>query len=230
MVFIKKHLSTILISLFIGVLLFYVQPVLEYIRIKTVSFFISISDKFSEAYYSNIAKNDPNTFEEYNSSFLFMAFLIFVLAGISHLLLRREELKSSISDTILNIQETKKRIENKDGGSKNKVGPDINELEKSAQKLKERIYKRDNLLISIAILGLFSVLLLFSNYVWNKSIASDNLKFRNRITILLPHIGINKAHEMNAHWAQMKTKEDFQVIINEIDSLEIHYETKLFTK
>jgi hypothetical protein len=63
MKYIKKHLSTIIISLVIGVFLFYVQPILDFAGKKVVDFFVFTSDSFSNMYYEDVAMNDPHAFD-----------------------------------------------------------------------------------------------------------------------------------------------------------------------
>jgi len=77
MEFVKKYGSTILISLCIGVFLFYIQTPLKLAGDSFVKFLTFISNNYSEFYYQLVGLNDPDMFSN-TSNFM----LIFILTSI----------------------------------------------------------------------------------------------------------------------------------------------------
>lgn len=65
---IKENKITIIISLIIGILIFYLQPLLTFVGTQIVNLFVTVSTKFSNYFYQLIAQNDPNLISNYMAS------------------------------------------------------------------------------------------------------------------------------------------------------------------
>jgi ABC-type multidrug transport system fused ATPase/permease subunit len=226
MKFIRTHLSTILISLAVGILLFYIQPILTVLGNAIVNLFLFASESFSDSYYKSIAKNDPYIFEQFNNYFLTIAFFgVFVYMTI-YMRRKRSELKSKIKDRLSEIKELKKKVEN--GNNEKQLGKeemlsDLNELEIQVSLREGQLDKKENLFLVSTILVLSLGVLLFSNFFMNKNIVDENIQFRNRKVILLPYVDQTEIDKLNSDWTLMKNSEDYDSIMVTLKELEKKY-------
>ena len=76
----KENKITIIISLVIGTFLICFQSIIIYLRDLLVSMLIYTSEKFSNYYYSSVAKNAPNMFSEMNNILLIFLFAYTLIA------------------------------------------------------------------------------------------------------------------------------------------------------
>jgi ABC-type multidrug transport system fused ATPase/permease subunit len=221
MKYIKKHLSTIIISLVIGVFLFYVQPILDFAGKKVVDFFVFTSDSFSNMYYEDVAMNDPHAFDGFNNYLLSIGMVMFFLWVLKDLFEKRKQIERKAESSLNKIKSLKEQLEQKNKDiNEDKIQEDLAELEESAEKLKLTISSKGNRFLSLIIPIAFMTILLFSNYALKKSITKENVVFRNKCTILLPIAGEEKVNQLKSDWVQIKCQDDYNKIIKKIEDLE----------
>ena len=95
--YIKKHKTEIIISTLIGILLFYIQPLLAYLGSKFINFLLFISNKFSIDYYQRLAENDVNSFDELSNFLLIAIFSLISVGTYLFILNKKRELKEAVS-------------------------------------------------------------------------------------------------------------------------------------
>lgn len=218
----KKHKKEIIISLLTGIFLFYVQPVLNFLGDLFVRTFILISDKFSNDYYTSIAKNDPNTFADWSNFLLIIIISIILFYSISYIGSRKKELKKNIERTLKDIARTKNRLakkETEEEKSKEEILKELESLEDNSKQIHESLLKRDNKLLSLYILSFFLMVLLFTNYAITKSVTSANVEFRNDVIKIAPYINENEIKILEAKWTSMKNSIDYDLIKKNIQDL-----------
>ncbi|MBD0403650.1 hypothetical protein [Flammeovirga sp. EKP202] len=221
MKYLKKHLSSIIISLVIGVFIFYIQPILSYIGNKVVDFLIFTSDSFSESYYGSIAFNNPFLFDDFNSYILTIGTVLFFLELLKNFLERRNKLITKATSNLDRIRSLKEKIkEEKKEIDKSIVQQELEELETSTENLSLVLEKKSNKFLTLTILISFMVILLFSNYALNKSITKENVSFRNKMIVLLPIIGEKNVNLLKAEWTQMNNSNDYKSIMTKIEKYE----------
>ena len=217
----KRYKKEIVISLLTGIFLFYIQPILNFLGDNFVRFFIFVSDKFSNNYYTSVANDDSNTFAD-STNFLFV-FLIGV--GLFYLIFEnvkmKAELKIKVEKVLKTISETKNKLQrvSKEEKSKEEILKDLETLEESATNIKGSLFRKDKLLISSYILGFFALILLFTSYAFTKSVYNEDLNFRNNIIKIAPFVNDGEIKQIKANWASMKKKSDYEVIITRIKEL-----------
>lgn len=225
---IKKHLSTILISLLVGIILFYAQPVLSYLGNEIVNLFILTSVGFSNYYYKLVAKNDPYVFDEMNNYLLVLAFLLTMFFFLAETYRTKNQLKKKINELLNSIQDMRNRLngsttEKKDKMDKEEMLSDIKQFEEQLTNQKESAEKRDKLLIAMVILQVFFGIILLSNYALNKSILKENIDFRNRQIILSPYLEQSEINKINSQWYLMENSDDYVSIVEKLKSYESQY-------
>ncbi|MCK5320385.1 hypothetical protein KAJ61_03280 [Candidatus Parcubacteria bacterium] len=73
--FILENKKNVLISLFIGIFLLYIQPIILFLNKQIIDFLLLISVKFSNYYFLSVAKNNLDKNTEYRSMILCLFFL-----------------------------------------------------------------------------------------------------------------------------------------------------------
>lgn len=220
---IKKNLSNIIISLIIGILTFYLQPILEYIGKVVVNYFNLASDTFSNYYYSIVAENDPYTFEGLTNYLLILLFgivLLLIYITFSRLI-HGQELK--IQSRIKEIGRQKKFTEKatKDEGvTDEEFWTNIRKMENISQNSLLIIDNNKKRLKLMIIITAVLMIVLLSNYAFKITVTTENTKFRNKTIILLPILGQEKINELKSSWALMENSNDYNRIIEEVNRAE----------
>lgn len=212
MKFIKKHLSTIAISLIIGILLFYAQPLLEWLGQQAVTLFIFMSSSFSNFYYTKVALNDPNLLSDltaYVSIVILIFLLAFQLISIKSIEWRRKNRETGVTALKITEKNVQKELQSKDFSCK------IIRLSNRIRRLSIMLY------INIT----FIIIILLGQYILCKTIMDENTKFHHKTVILLPYIGTEELNKLKSEWALMQTADDYDKIIDTINTLEQTYLT-----
>jgi hypothetical protein len=218
----KKHKKEIIISLITGVFLFYVQPILSFLGDVFVRTFIWVSDKFSNDYYSKIARNDSNAFSDSNNLLLIFLIIGMVFYSIIYIRNKKNELKKRIEKTLRDIINNKSNLQNeeiKEKKSKEDILKELGVLEEEATQIRESLFRRDNRLLSIYILSFFMVIVLFTNYAITKAVDGENVDFRNTLIRIAPFVDESEINKIKADWVKMKNKTDYSVIIKKIEGI-----------
>lgn len=215
----RKHKKEIIISLVTGILLFYVQPALNFLSELFVWTFILISDTFSSNYYTSVAKNNPNTFAEWSNILLIIIISIISFSSISYIGSRKSELKKRIAKTLEDIARSKERLANKETEkekSKEDILKELAILEDDANQIQESLLKRDNDLLILYVMSFFLMASLFTSYALTKAISSENVEFRNDLIKIAPCSSDPEIKLIQAKWVSMKNKADYRIIKDRI--------------
>lgn len=215
----RKHKKEIIISLVTSIILFCLEPLLNFLGKIFVRTIILISDTFSNYYYTLVAQNDPNTFAAWNN-FLLIAIILIILFGyISYIVGRKRELKERIERMQKKIAISKeflKKEETADEKSKVNILSEIAAFENDANQIQESLSKLDNKFLTLYIMSFFLMALLFTNYALIEAISSENVEFRNDIIKIAPYSSHLEIKLIQAKWVSMKNKDDYRIIKNRI--------------
>lgn len=222
--FFQSHSKTIFISLFCGIIIFYLSPVLTYIRVKFVEFLLSTSESFSNMYFQSIAKNSPFVFDYFNSYILIFGSMLFFLFRLEQLKYRRDNLKVRVKSNFDRIQNLKKELKGENKiDHKQSLSHQLEELSKMESTITETANELESRVFSLRAPIIFAYvisLILVSKHIYSTSISEENLSFRNRLIVLLPIIGEQNVNELKSHWAQMKNAKDYDYVIRKIEEFE----------
>jgi hypothetical protein len=199
--FIKENKKAIIISLTVGIFIFYLQPLLNAISSQIVNLLISVSNKYSNIYYQLMAKNDPNLINTY------MALIILILFCIMNLNMSIKPWAQA-----KDLEDKLKKLEQKiKGGEANTQQTEINmEIEIAA--MKEKLRKNKVILKLATMLNIFIFLFFAFNYGMYSQINRENVTFRNQLTVLSVHVVDNDIKKLKAEWVQMKSVDDYNRI------------------
>jgi len=218
----KKHGTTIIISLLIGVLLFYLQTPLKLIGDEFINTLNFISNSFSNLYYESVGLNDPNTYESSNNLLLIFVLTIGLFGAIRYLTHEKNKIKeklseiqSSINSIKGEIQPTKQEVEI----SEAEMFTMLKETEERVNLSTKTISKADNLIIMLSIVSLFMVALLYYNYAVMTSVTTENVNFRNDLIKVAPYTDEKEIKTLQAKWTMIKSKADYESIKGDISKL-----------
>jgi hypothetical protein len=203
----KRYKSNFIINGVIITIVFYpIQFLLDFLGNLFIQNVILISEILSNNYYTQIAKNNPNTFTDWISFFLIIIFLTLLFALISYLEISKNQLK----------QKFDKKINKQLPLSEEILLEEIKNTEEHLTKIQESLSKKDN---SLYIMSFFLMILLFINYAWMKGVASENVNFRNDIIKISPWADETELKLIKSKWASMKNKNDYVSVTETIQNI-----------
>lgn len=219
---VKKHGTTILISLCIGIFLFYIQTPLKLAGDSFIKFLTFTSNNYSEFYYQSVGLNDPNALSNTSNFILIIILFILLVAVNMYSYMTKKNLDKKVKKTIQSIKTLKEELQSNKSDKKVNAKDtlqEITETETTLNKIDENLSKLKNLLIGAYISSSFVIVILFYNYAVNTSVSSDNLKFRNDLIKITPYVTDNEIKTIQAKWTLMKNKSDFDNITDIISQL-----------
>lgn len=228
MKYIKKHKAAIVISLVIGVLLFYLQPFLIWLGELIVDFFVMSSDNFSQMYYETMAKNDTSSFISLNNYFLTLAFATASIIGILYIKRKKIDVLQRVKNQLSDIDRLKSKLDEDETNNEmtdEDIRSELADVEQSVIESQKKLEKRDFGFTIISIITPALVVLLLANYVMMRSVAQHNVGFRNQMDIILPYVGQDDVNQFRSEWCRMKNSRDFNKIQKEIKTV-IHKKIK----
>jgi hypothetical protein len=223
-----KHKREILISLVTGLAVVYIIPLINAVGEFLVQLFLSISDKFSDYYYTKVSLNYENEFSEANNMFLIF---LFVLAIFSiNMKTRNIMLKSrrSINKLAGKVKQAREERE-----EKNNLTLSKEELERKKEDLLNKMVENEDRILAlqnetlkkdyffsfVLIVNALIFIFFFSNFIVKKSVSNENLIFKNDIIKIKPYIIDTITLHLESDWASIQNKEDFDVVKAKVDSI-----------
>ena len=239
MKFLKENHATIIISLIVGVTIFYSQPLLESIGEQLVRLLASLSDSFSNQYYRSLALGNLNTFDQSNSSVLIIILSITLYSIYFFLLRLYDEVASKAEETLQSYEELIKLKESLDSKKENALN-DEKDIDKKRHELisLEEIYesfgnfkkewkkhqRRKRLVYSMVFMVITLYLVYYNaSYLVNINLNKDYFLFNNRVIALTPYIGREEIDKLNSEWARMREHSDFIDINNKLSEAENNF-------
>lgn len=216
-----KHKAAILISFVIGIVIFYMQPILLWFGEAVVDFCIMTSDTFSEMYYESIAINDTNAFSALNNYILSLAMGIALLVSVKYIKQRKRDLIRKVKNQLTEIDKLNSKIDGDDTNNQlteKDIQAELAFLEESVNETQDRLEKRDFRFIILTIITPIFILAMMGNYVMMRSVSIENTSFRNKMDILLPYVGQEKINKLKSQWCLMNNSKDYNAINKEIKS------------
>ncbi|MDO9339163.1 MAG: hypothetical protein Q7T72_01385 [Bacteroidales bacterium] len=213
--YIKENGKNIFISLIVGILLFYAQPLLNLFGDKIVNSLIDISSSFSNYYYSNVSQYNGNSLDWINN-YLLILFLTFgLILGIQYFSDTLEEMIKKIEKTLKEI--TNEQLPAKEAKNEKEDYKDIlNEIKVRIEKYKKN---RKKMILTLILLSSLLLMFFYGNLFLTTSINNKNRIFDRQITILTPIVEKHKLDLLRAEWAQMTNIDDYNKINLEISIL-----------
>lgn len=198
---IKENKKSIIISLIVGILIFYSQPLLTFVGTQIVNLFVAVSTKFSNYFYQLVAQNDPNLISDYVASIVVLLFWFLAVDLFVEPLVAIKTFESE-----LKVFERKIK-----GGEGDLTREEVN-IESEIANLKKTI-KKKKVLTKLVITISFLMFLYFS---FKQGIYSEvnlnNVSFQNNLTVLSVHLSDNEIKQLRANWVQMKSADDYKQI------------------
>jgi len=212
---IRENRSSITISFIIAIIIFYLQPILDYIGTGIVKIILGISSKFSRYIYQLAAQNDPNLISDYVTSLIFFLFVWIVMGefieiwqGMRKLEEKTAEFKGKLSGAHAGANEKELTIEE-----------ELTKIETSMRKDKFKL----KLISSVGVIVFLSIL---SKQGINSAVNSMNVSFQNELTVLSVHLSDTDIKKLRANWVQMKSADDYRKIISEIADCHKKFDAK----
>ncbi len=209
--FIKENKKSIAISITVGVFLFYMRPVLDFIGLKTINFLSFISESFSSYFYNRIAENNIYLFQERNNYFLitaiFLAIYVYFSKNIRTIKITIKELENEIAK------------DSEEGIQSNNVltqSTTMSEFAKEKLPTLNKILNKTRLFYFALMLYATWFILLHSFY---GILARENIDFNRKITIIRPYVGEETTKLFEASWVMMENKADYDSIWAKIDRI-----------
>ena len=215
--FIKRNKEVIIITIIIGILLFFIQPLLTFIGTQIVNLLVAMSTKFANYFFRLTAENDSNGIN-YNIATMVIALFSGVL--ISMIIINQHMVKASESK--LKIFEQKK-IGGEGDLKKEKEEANI---ESEIENLKKQVKKDKVLHKSLIAMVALALVYFWGGQVISSLVNSMNVSFQNSLTVLSVHLSDNEIKQLRAKWVQMQSADDFKQIKNAIADYSKKYNIK----
>jgi hypothetical protein len=213
--YLKENGTNIFISIIVGILLFYAQPLLKLFGDRIVDLLINISSSFSKYYYLSVSQYNGNSLDWINN-YLLILFLTFgLIFGIQYFSNTLGDLIKKIENIfkeVTNEQEPAKEVKNE----KEDLNNILNDLKVKIEKYKKN---RKKMIFALILMSSFLLIFFYGNLVFTTSINNKNRIFDRQITILTPIVEKHKLDLLRAEWAQMTNRDDFNRINLEISLL-----------
>ncbi|MBV5313244.1 MAG: hypothetical protein JZU47_08110 [Prolixibacteraceae bacterium] len=206
----SKVIKTFLVTFFATFFLTSIfSPIGNWITQGVINIFVSISQGFSNFYYSYISLNDPNVIDTHIIFILWIIVTPLLVGGFVYL--------SGILSSLKNkINQLKDRVNKKDQSVEEIT---VEALEESISDFETLLSKTSLKLFITKAITIIVFLLVYFSYFFLNNIKFENLNFQNSITIISPYITEQKVLELKSNWALMSTKQEFISINNEISEI-----------
>jgi ABC-type multidrug transport system fused ATPase/permease subunit len=210
-----KHKKEFIISLITAVVVFYAQPILNFLGDFFVNILLMVSKSFSNYYYTSIAMNDTNAFASWNNYLLIL--IIFVIVGrfIADGRLLQNKNRKNIEHTLKTIEENISELileKPKENKNRDDLLKDLNNLKNETIQTQKYILKTDKIFRPFCIFIICIVLFFFAHYAVQKSVSSANVGFRNNLIKIAPYIMDSERKMFESKWALMKNRADYDEI------------------
>lgn len=206
---IKENKTTIIITLAVSILLYYLQPLLNFIGTQLVNLFVAVSNKFSIYYFSLIAQNNPNLLSDYSASIIALLYWLLVI--------------NILMEPYISIQESERKlqtIERKLKDTESELPKEETTPELEIVQLKKKIRRRKTINNSVIAISFLVFLGLIIQQAIYSQVNFKNVSFQNRLIVLSVHLSEDKIKQLKAKWVQMKSFDDYKQLIDEISKHE----------
>ena len=219
----KNSKKEIIVSLLVGIFLICIQPLLNWLGDSFVWLYLLISDKFSIEYYTSIARNDPYIDSNINQYLLILIIATILLAYIIYYNNKGKAMKKRIGYELKEIKNTAdsfNQSKSKQEKNKEEILIELMDKEETLKFQKERFSKRwKNYILFLIIYSIFFVSVLLANLAIRRSVASENIEFRNNLIKVAPYTSEFELKLIQSKWASMKNKSDYDIIKKNVQDL-----------
>lgn len=219
--YIKENKVSTLFTIILTILTIFFQPLIEKLRDLIIDGLLSLSQAFSNIYYRDIAKSDPNVYDVFSSLYISFITCITVLAITYFQIKKIHDTRRglhSLKNRIINIKE-KFTITNQKVLSEELELADINDMDSRIENLFTEVKKDLNRAkVGFIFVIVFLIMIVYSQ-MYSSSIADEILTFNNKMRVIKPKISSQTYDSLMAKWTLMENSNDFKIIHKEIDEL-----------
>ncbi|BFP40021.1 hypothetical protein FGF1_08660 [Flavobacteriaceae bacterium GF1] len=212
MKFISTNKKEIVIGIIAGLIVFFLSPLLNFVGQKLLELFLKLNDAFSEAYYTDIARNNESRFSDGNNLILIFFMVMLCLAIFFLLLEMLDRRKKLIEDAMETLDGPKRPTEEELNARKTRLRKAVERYHST--KKRYRIFSWGMGIILI----LLSISMISSHFVI-QSVAKENLEFQNDLNKIHPYITDENLLLLKSNWANIKNENDFDKVKKQVDSI-----------
>jgi hypothetical protein len=211
--FLKQHRKEIFISLGTGLILYFIEPILNFLGGRIVTVSISISKSFSDSFYKKLAEKDLSEINEWTATIVTWGTLTMIIFGIIFFQFKKIDIKRRVEK----INSEVNPIESDDS---NRTEQEMEEdLKLSFAKLRNAQNRFSKLVLPFKIINI--ILFCFIIFIFAQIKVRKDLivSFNNKIEALKPYLDAKEIDKLNSRWVLIKNSNDFDNLNFELKGL-----------
>ena len=226
--FFENNKKQILISLTIGIFLFYFKPVLSWISDKVILLLLAANNSFAESYYKSLATNNPYNLAVQNNTILISIFIYLCMLIWMHLDTLHSAAKREFFRLIKQVKEIKEDMEHsKKPITKENALAEINRIESELESQKKEYEKPDKFFLIFHTTWILLAIIFLSRLLVEVSVKEENINFSNRILLLETKMEDKEIKILKAEWTQIRSKGDYDIVQKEVEDSLSKYQIKV---